>query len=68
MGAYGDPANAQRAVARLAALGLPVGVMQVSSGGRSMQAVAAGPFSNGTALQSALGAARGAGYSDAFVR
>ncbi|MGZ9811923.1 SPOR domain-containing protein [Pseudoroseicyclus sp. H15] len=68
VGTYGDPANAQRAVARLAAMGLPVGVMQVNSGGRTLQAVAAGPFSSSSALQGALGAARSAGYGDAYVR
>ncbi|WP_373354441.1 SPOR domain-containing protein [Pseudoroseicyclus sp. CXY001] len=64
VGTYAEPGNAQRAVTRLQAMGLPVGIMQ--AGG--MQAVAAGPFSSAQALQNALNAARGAGYADAYVR
>ena len=68
VGTYGNPANADNAVARLQALGLPVGRMRVTRNGQVYQAIAAGPFGSASALNAALQAARSAGYSDAFTR
>lgn len=68
IGTYGDAGNAQRAVARLQGLGLPVGVAQMNRNGQALQVVAAGPFGDASALQNALRAARSAGYGDAFTR
>jgi hypothetical protein len=68
VGTFGDAANAQTAIARLQALGLPVGVGQVTRNGRAMQVVAVGPFATATALRAALGQARAAGFGDAFTR
>ena len=68
VGTYGDPANAQRAVATLQAMGLPAATQAITSNGRAMTIVAAGPFGDAGALSAALHAARSAGYSDAFTR
>ena len=68
VGTYGDPANAQRAVATLQAMGLPAATQAITSNGRAMTIVAAGPFGDAGALSAALNAARSAGYSDAFTR
>jgi hypothetical protein len=68
VGTYGDPANAERAVARLSALGLPVGLARITRNGQVLQVVAAGPFADAGGLQAALQAARSAGYGDAFTR
>lgn len=68
VGTYGDPANADRAAARLRALGLPVGFAQITRNGQPLRVVAAGPFASAAQLQSALSAARAAGYGDAFTR
>lgn len=68
VGTYGEAANAQRAVARLQALGLPATTRSVTQGGRSLTVVSAGPFGDASALQAALRAARNSGYSDAFTR
>jgi cell division protein FtsN len=68
VGTYGDPANAERAAARLRSLGLPVGFANITRNGQALQVVAAGPFSDVAALRSALNAARSAGYGDAFTR
>lgn len=64
VGAFGDPANAQRAIAQLSAAGLPVS----SQSARGLKVVLAGPFASAAQAQGALGIARGAGFSDAFVR
>lgn len=64
VGAFGDPANAQGATARLQAAGLPVAI----SRSRGLQVVLAGPFGSASDAQRALSAARGAGFGDAFVR
>lgn len=64
VGAFGDPANAARAIAGLTAAGLPVS----SLSGRGLKVVLAGPFASAEQAQNALGIARGAGFSDAFVR
>ena len=43
-GAYADPANAERAVARLRGLGLPVARSKARVGAQPVQIVLAGPF------------------------
>ena len=68
VGTFGDPANADRAIARLQSLGLPVGTMQVNRNGQVLRVIAAGPFDSSAQAQAALGAAHGAGFGDAFVR
>lgn len=68
VGTYGNPANADRAAARLRGMGLPVGFANITRNGQALKVVAAGPFDGSNALQAALRAARAAGYSDAFTR
>jgi len=65
VGAFNVAANAERAAARLQALGLPGRVVQTRSG---RTVVVAGPYDNATALQNALASARRGGFSDAFLR
>ena len=64
VGSYGEAANAERAAARLRAMGMQVARGQ--SGG--LQVVATGPYAEGAPLAQALGAVRAAGYRDAFTR
>lgn len=66
VGAFADPANAQRALARLGALGLPRATLAVK-GGR-LKAVLAGPFDDRAAFDAALGALRQAGFADLLAR
>lgn len=68
VGAFGEPANADGARARLMALGLPVASGKFSRKGKTLQVIYAGPFISGAEAQSALFAARGHGFSDAFIR
>lgn len=68
VGAFGDPANAQGAAARLSALGLPVAKSKSNKSGAALQVVYAGPFASGSEAQAALGAVRGNGFADAFIR
>jgi hypothetical protein len=68
VGTFGVPDNAAGAKARLAALGLPTAKGKINQGGKALQIVYAGPFSSSTDAQSALNAARGAGFGDAFIR
>ncbi|MDT0682113.1 SPOR domain-containing protein [Roseicyclus sp. F158] len=65
VGAFGQPSNASGAAARLRQSGLPVATSRTSSG---LQVVLAGPFSSSADASRALGIARGAGFSDAFLR
>lgn len=68
VGAFADPANADRAIRRLQGAGLPVAVQNVSSKGKTVRVILAGPFANPSALSQGLGAARAAGFRDAFPR
>ncbi len=68
VGVFADPANADRAIARLKALGLPVASAMSRKGGKPIKAVLAGPFTTSDDLQSALALARRNGYRDAFAR
>lgn len=68
VGVFADPANADRAIARLKALGLPVASAISQKGGKPIKAVLAGPFAASDDLKSALALARRNGYRDAFTR
>ena len=68
VGTFGVPANAEAAAARLSALGLPVAKGRLSSGGKALQVVYAGPFTSATAQAQALALLRGAGFADALLR
>lgn len=65
---FGVPANAERTLARFSAAGLPVYARPISRGGRSLKIVLLGPFTDTASAASALSAARGAGFDDAFIR
>ncbi len=67
VGTFGQTANANRAVARLQASGLPVRMSNLKRSGKNYRVVLAGPFSSNQ-LSGALSKARRAGFSDAFVR
>jgi cell division protein FtsN len=66
-GAFADPANADRAVARLMAAGLPAARSRGMIGGRTVAFVLAGPVDRSLAAQ-ALAAVRAAGFADAYLR
>ncbi len=68
VGTFGVPANADGAASRLQNAGLPVARSKISSGGKAMQIVLAGPFSTAEDAQVALSMARRAGFGDAFIR
>jgi hypothetical protein len=68
VGLFGQPANAQAAAARLAALGLPVRRGQMVRGGKALESIMAGPFASGGEAQAALSAIRRAGFGDAYLR
>lgn len=68
VGTFGQPANADGAKARLAALGLPVSTSRITRSGKAMQIVYAGPFASPAAAQAALIQARNAGFGDAILR
>jgi len=65
VGAFTVAANAERAAAKLRAIGLPGRVAKTRSG---KTVVIAGPFDSATALSNALAKARSGGFSDAFLR
>jgi len=68
VGAFANPANADGAIRRLQAAGLPVSTSSVTRKGTAMRVVMAGPFSSSAALSQGLGIARSAGFGDAFAR
>jgi SPOR domain len=68
VGTFGVPENATGAKARLAALGLPTARGNLNQGGQALQIIYAGPFASAADAKSALNAARGAGFGDAFIR
>jgi len=61
-------ANADGAAARLRGAGLPTARANITSKGKAMQIVLAGPFASGAEAQAALSVARRAGFGDAFIR
>lgn len=66
VGTFGDSSNAQRAIRRFQAGGVPVATRSVARGGRNFKVVLLGPFGSSAQMQSALRSARGAGFGDAF--
>lgn len=68
VGTFGVAANADGASARLKGLGLPVARARITSAGKAMQIVMAGPFGSAADAQAALSMARQAGFGDAFIR
>jgi hypothetical protein len=68
VGTFGEPANAQRSVARLQVMGLPVTRSNMTRKEHAMQIVMAGPFSDARAAHTALAQARRSGFGDAFIR
>lgn len=66
VGTFGDPSNAARTIQRFRAGGVPVATRNMSRGGRNLQVVLLGPFGSSAQAQSAMRAARGAGFGDAF--
>ena len=61
IGAFADPANAERALQKLNSLGLPASV-----GVGSLKVVLAGPFGSAAEVSNALALLRQNGYRDAF--
>lgn len=68
VGTFGVPANADGAASKLQGAGLPVARAKITSGGKALQIVLAGPFSSAEDAQTALSLARRAGFGDAFIR
>jgi hypothetical protein len=68
VGTFGEPANAERSIARLSAMGFPVSSQVLQRGGKPLKIVLAGPFARPEQTLSALAMVRGAGYGDAFAR
>lgn len=68
IGTFGESANAMATAARLRGLGLPVAKSRITSKGRKLQIVMAGPFDNAGSAQAALSAAKRSGFADAFIR
>ncbi|MFB9225073.1 SPOR domain-containing protein [Paracoccus cavernae] len=68
IGAYADPANAQRAIARLTGSGLPILKSSGKGKGEGLHLVMAGPFNSRQAVVMALDKLRKAGFRDAFAR
>ena len=63
VGAFGQPANAEKAAGRIAALGLPA-----TTSGAKLRVVQAGPFASQDEARAALASLQAAGFADAFLR
>ncbi|MEX5730008.1 hypothetical protein Ga0609869_003361 [Rhodovulum iodosum] len=68
VGAFGDPANARAAIARLQAMGLPVSAGTAHSKGKALKVIYAGPFQRQDRLVSAHAKLRRSGYPGAILR
>ncbi|WP_281983461.1 SPOR domain-containing protein [Thalassorhabdomicrobium marinisediminis] len=68
IGTFQSRNHAQSVAQGLRARGLPMRIGVYDQNGQQLRLVLAGPFSSEGALQSALGAARNAGFSGAFTR
>lgn len=66
VGTFGNASNAQRTIQRFQAGGVPVRTRNLTLGGRNLKVVLLGPFGSSAQAQSAMRAARGAGFGDAF--
>lgn len=68
VGTYGQPANAQAAIARIRSLGHVANSTTFRRNGVTLQSILAGPYTSQAQLNAALAALRAAGYSDAYIR
>ncbi len=68
IGSFGVVANAERAAAKVAGLGLPVAKGRTTKGGTALHVVFAGPFASATDAQAALSRLRQSGFPDAILR
>lgn len=68
VGTFGVPSNADKSIARLSAMGMPVSSQILTRNGKPLKMVLAGPFATPQQTLQALGQARSVGYSDAFAR
>lgn len=68
VGAYSTVSNVNTVVAWLQKKHLPVGLSKSRRGGKQLQIVLAGPFSNQKELDGALALAKRAGFLEAFIR
>ena len=68
VGTFEVAANATRTASKLQGLGLPVAQSRITSKGRQLQSVMAGPFRDGASAQAALSSVRRFGFGDAFIR
>ena len=68
VGIFGVPSNAERSIARLHALGLPVASQFMTLNGKRVKVILSGPFETHAQTKAALKQARSAGYKDAFAR
>lgn len=68
VGTFGVPANAERSMARLSAMGLPVATQILHRNGKTLKSVLAGPFVRPEQTLSVLAAVRSAGFGDAYAR
>jgi len=65
---FADNQNAKKTIARLQSEKLPVRILKQTVGGKPLTIVLAGPLTDKAAISDALSAARGLGFSDAFLR
>ncbi|WP_258869525.1 SPOR domain-containing protein [Paracoccus thiocyanatus] len=68
IGSFADARNAERAAARVAAMGYPVLRGKDRVGGREVEFLMAGPFADRESIVRALDGIRKAGFRDAFPR
>lgn len=68
VGTFGVIENADKSVARLAAMGFPVASQKLVRNGKTLKSVLAGPFATPEQTAQALAQTRAAGYGDAFAR
>ncbi|MFK7876157.1 MAG: SPOR domain-containing protein [Paracoccaceae bacterium] len=68
VGTFGVPSNAQNTATRLRQLGMPVQIGTLTRGGRTLQTVMAGPFTQADAARKALVSVRRQGFGDAYLR
>ena len=68
VGSFGQPSNADAARLKISALGMPVAGSRVTSGGRALQVVLAGPFDDPAQARNALASLRHAGFPDAILK
>lgn len=68
LGAFAVSANAERVIAEVGKMGLPVVQSRSHLGTKPVQVILAGPFDGSAALQAALIRVHQAGFHDAFAR